>query len=622
MTAIVLWASACLGSCVVLACVVFARWQPHLSCGSPTWAACRPITRTITIACRFQWAPRKFSLLAWPVLTIPCASMALPLDCFGLFLVRAFACSASLSRARLPPNWCECRWSVAMAPTSGLDIVAALLLAAVSSFPSALLLLLVLVVLCASSVAAASGDHGSGSSSLTNDEPPPLSDVTACSMVGNELFSAARPDPPLPRRPHPTTHVSSSSARRSGRIGYSRAVDLLAEGGPAVGDLFGAEPNVDARRPARRRRRADGRSTRAGQDKGWKDPGLGRGRRRGHNLRERIGPVLIAHFCNELHHNLRENYETDAVAAREMVGLEALRLGTGVSKKALRTRAWSLARSGAVGVLLKLGHSKSRADACKQHTVAVSVSLESTNGHNRLVCACSGPEKCLGTGCSFQVDMAIALEAVRASMEMTLPEVFEVFGSSVRGVAGTAGTAVPYGAMLCTMAGGAGSWPFAVVRRTLSKRWVCVSRVTADGECIHQASAVAAAAGGGDGGFNSGDDGTPQVRYPDDDPVSDGEPPAAPGNPYLLYSRFSEVHKSRLVRDLVPLTVAQETRMDLMRAAASSETTLEFPAAPLCPYCEVGPSPNKPPIPHECRIEFDDGSVVANVYSWRCQSCL
>jgi len=218
--------------------------------------------------------------------------------------------------------------------------------------------------------------------------------------------------------------------------------------------------------------------------------------------------------------------------------------------------------------------------------------------------------------------MAIALEAVRASMEMTLPEVFEVFESSVRGVARTAGTAVPYGAMLCTVAGGAGSWPFSVVRRTLSKRWVCVSRVTADGECIHQASAVAAAAGGGDGGFNSGDDGTPQVRYPDDDTVGDGEPPAAPGNPYLLYSRFSEVHKSRLVRDLVPPTVAHETRIDLMRAAASSETTLEFPAAPLSPYCEVGPSPNKPPIPHECRIEFDDGSVVANVYSWRCQSCL
>ena len=548
-------------------------------------------------------------------------------DRFGVYLARSFAfrvsaSTASLLRTCLGPVLCVCHWCAVMAPPAEVAIVTALFLAAWSSFPWYLLLLVVFFVLCWSSAAAATGNHGGGSSPLTNEEPSPLSYVTARSMVGNELFSAARPDPPHPRRPHQTTRVSSSSSRHAGRIGYSRAADLLADGGEAVNDLFGSERPVDARRPARKRRLADGRPTRAGQYKGWKEPGPGRGRGRGLNVRERTCSVLVALFCNELHQNLRENYESDSVAARAMAGLEALRLGTGVSKKALRTRGWSLSRSGAVGVLLKLGHSKSRTDACKQHSVAINVSLEGAGDHKRPVCACSGPEKCLGTGCSFQADMAMALEAVRASMEMTLSEVFEVFESSVRGVARTSGTAVPYGAMLCTVSGGEASWPFAVVRRTLSKRWVCVSCVTADGDCIHQASAVAVVAGGGEGGFNSGDDGTPHVRFPDDDPVGDGEPPVAPGNPYVLYSRFSEVHQSRLFRDLVPPTAAQETRIDLMRAAASHETTLEFPAAPMCPYCEVGPSPNKPPIPHECRIEFDDGSVTANVYSWRCQSCL
>ena len=189
-------------------------------------------------------------------------------------------------------------------------------------------------------------------------------------------------------------------------------------------------------------------------------------------------------------------------------------------------------------------------------------------------------------------------------------------------MARAAGTAVPYGTTLCTVSGGVGSWPSAVVRRTVAKKWVCVACPTADGECIHQSAAVAAAAGDGDGGFDSGDDGTPDMRFPDDAPFGDDGKPVATNNPYLLYPRFSEVHQSRLVRDLVPPDVAQRTRNDLVKAAASAETILEYPAATLCPYCRVGTSPYMPPIPHECRLEFDDGSAMAKVHSWRCQKCL
>jgi len=405
-------------------------------------------------------------------------------------------------------------------------------------------------------------------------------------------------------------------------MGFSTAADLLADGGAAMADMFGAGNLPDARIPARRRR-ADGRAMRVGNYAGWRGPGPGRGRGRGlNNVRESMRPVLVALFCNEMHKNLQDNYEEEGIAARALSGLEALRVHTGVSKKALRTRGWTLGRSGAVGVLLKLGRSRVRADICKQQTVAICVTLQTKGGVKRPVSSCSGPEKCLDTGCTFESDMEAALEAVRAAAQMTLEEVFEVLESSVRGVARAAGTAIPYGASLCTVSGGEGSWPFAVVRRTVAKKWVCVACPTADGECIHQSAAVAAAAGGGHGGFDDGDDGTPNMRFPDDDPVKQGGNPVAPNNPYMLFSRFYQVHQSRLLRDLVPPTAAQLTRINLVEAAATSETILNFPAEALCPYCRVPPSPLKPPIPHECRVEFDDGSAMAKVYSWRCPNCL
>ena len=100
-----------------------------------------------------------------------------------------------------------------------------------------------------------------------------------------------------------------------------------------------------------------------------------------------------------------------------------------------------MGRSGAVGVLLKLGRSSVRADICKQQTVAICVTLKTKSGVKRPVSSCSGPEKCLDTGCTFALDMEAALEAVRSAAQMTLEEVFEVLESSVRGVARAAACA-------------------------------------------------------------------------------------------------------------------------------------------------------------------------------------
>ena len=48
-----------------------------------------------------------------------------------------------------------------------------------------------------------------------------------------------------------------------------------------------------------------------------------------------------------------------------------------------------------------------------------------------------------------------------------------------------------------------------------------------------------------------------------------------------------------------PLNIIDFT---LVKAAATAETILEYPAATLCPYCRVSPSRYMPPIPHECPL--------------------
>jgi len=198
-----------------------------------------------------------------------------------------------------------------MAPRRTLATVAALLFAALACPPSPWLLFFAWIVLFAS-VAAASGCDG-GSPSHPYDGQPPLSYVTSRSIAGNGLYSAARSDPPRPREPRNTTPVSSAGL--SGRMGFSSAADLLADGGAAMADIFGAGNLPDARIPARRWR-ADGRAMRVGNYAGWRGPVPGRGRGRGlNNVRENMRPVLVALFCNEMHKNLKDNYEEDGMCA-------------------------------------------------------------------------------------------------------------------------------------------------------------------------------------------------------------------------------------------------------------------------------------------------------------------
>lgn len=200
---------------------------------------------------------------------------------------------------------------------------------------------------------------------------------------------------------------------------------------------------------------------------------------------------------------------------------------------------------------------------------------------------------------------------------MILPEVLFVLEASVRGACNIVGTAIHYGYGLYVVRMGQGRWSYAVIRNTLAKQCVCVSCSTAGRACGHRSASCHAAKFGPIGGADSDDEGVSSSRYPDD---PDGEHPP-PANPSVLLSWVFEIHRSRPPRDLVALSVAQQARLDLVDAARSDETVIEYPANPPCPYCKLAPAGNQRPIDHPCRVDFNNGSTVTNVFSWRCSFC-
>jgi len=48
---------------------------------------------------------------------------------------------------------------------------------------------------------------------------------------------------------------------------------------------------------------------------------------------------------------------------------------------------------------------------------------------------------------------------------------------------------------------------------------------------------------------------------------------------------------------------------------------IEYEAPEQCPFCLSGKAPGQTTTPHDCRVEFIDGSVGIMVFSWRCPSC-
>lgn len=480
---------------------------------------------------------------------------------------------------------------------------------------------LFIIALLGCAVLAGSSNSG-GTSKLVPDEPTPaMSFVSARSIVARRLYSApSSRSARMQTTGQPPGRSSSSAHHGAPSMEFVQASDLLSEGSAdaAVQHAFGvsiAGHRRSSYRPRRGTISSAQRAKRVGHYKGWVEAGPGRRRGGGFYPRDELLDVFVVMLCTEMHGNLLNHFENDGVSSRARVGLRRLRERyLHVTDKTLRTRAWMMGRSGCMGMLLKLNQRRLDTDYCKDVAVAISFSADGEGG---VKCCCSAEEQCLDTCCGFQAFIDDALKLVLEASQMKLHEALCVLEASVRGASAVAGTAVRYGSGLCVVRRGQGSWPYAVVRKTLSKQWICVACPTSGGACAHRSAAVHAAEVDPAGDANWDNEGAASPWYPDD---PDGDPPA-PANPYVLQSRFFETHVSRLPRDLVAPSVAQQARLDLVDAARSDEVVIEFPANSLCPYCKVGPTKNQQPIAHPCRVDFDDGATVANVFSWRCSLC-
>lgn len=490
-----------------------------------------------------------------------------------------------------------------------------------SILPAVAAQVLLVLVLLRCAVLAGSSDSGGSSRMVPADPAPAMSFVSARSIVSIGLYSASPSYSARTQTTAPPPGRSSSSVNRgTPSMEFVKASDLLSGRGAvaALDHAFGL--HVAGHRPAPYRPRRGSMSSaqrvkRVGRYRGWKDAGPGRRQGGGFYPRDILLDVFVVMLCTELHGNLVAHFDNNGVASRARLGLRRLRERyLHVTDKALRTRAWMMGRSGCMGMLLKLNNRRLDTDYCKDVAVAVSFT---SNGKGGVKCCCSAEEQCLDTNCGFQIHLDGAMKLVVEASQMKLVEVLSVLEASVRGASNVVGTAVRYGSGLYVVRRGQGSWPYAVVRKTLAKQWVCVACPTAGRACGHRSAAYHAAEVDPIGGDNSDDEGVSSPRYPDD---PDGEPPP-PANPYVLQSRFFETHRSRLPRDLVAPSVAQQARLDLVDAARSDETVTEYPANPMCPYCKVGPLENQRPIAHPCRVDFDDGSTVTNVFSWRCSLC-
>lgn len=124
----------------------------------------------------------------------------------------------------------------------------------------------------------------------------------------------------------------------------------------------------------------------------------------------------------------------------------------------------------------------------------LAVAVQATMTKAGVVCTCSSPESCQSMkACTMQEPMERALDKVRSTLGITMADLFEILGASLRTRAQALGRAVLYGASTCVVRMPGGSWPFAVVRKTRAARWIGFSCRTEDVSCHHSKAAAEAA---------------------------------------------------------------------------------------------------------------------------------
>lgn len=171
-------------------------------------------------------------------------------------------------------------------------------------------------------------------------------------------------------------------------------------------------------------------------------PHGGRGRVLGSGLdvRESLDNVLVVLLATSAYLNLTELFEPEEAAQLDLNGLRNLRYSLAkVTYKALGNKAWDLSRSGAIGVLVKYGARGSQDDEGRDLAVAVEATLMS----EVVVFMCSASESCVSKkACTMQQPMEAALDKVRAALGVTMADLFEILGASLRTRARAFGRAV------------------------------------------------------------------------------------------------------------------------------------------------------------------------------------
>jgi len=371
--------------------------------------------------------------------------------------------------------------------------------------------------------------------------------------------------------------------------------------------------------------------------RGWPSEGPGRVEGSGLKLRKSLENVLVVMFASAAHQSLQERFDSSADTFRSMAALRKLRRELDcITYKDLRGRAWDLAPSGAVGVVLRFGGLGAR-DGKGQHELLVSTA---SLVRQELVISCSADERCLGDGgCSMRTSMVNSLEKVRSAMGVSMADLFLVLSAPLKISRLAAGRGVLYGEKTCVVRNGNTSWPFSAVRRTRGGSWICLSCRTSDGTCGHAAAAVEAAKAEAEGLDDSSDsdvdkeegDEEQLLEFAGLNAIDDQEatgamklPPHLPGatKPLVAVNRFKWSPRSAALRHFVPPLVAQQERALHMRALRDPSHHVQYAAGAMCPYCLVGRSAIKPIDYKKGKVEFEDGVVPATVETWRCHQCL
>lgn len=335
---------------------------------------------------------------------------------------------------------------------------------------------------------------------------------------------------------------------------------------------------------------------------GYPKAGPGRPKGSGLHVRDSLEEIALVIFCRDLRTLFSAGEPSDVISATELSALAALRTRHAqCSDKKLAERAFSLVPLAGVGLIAKFGRDEIREEDGPEQAVVI----ELTALYNdELLCACSSPEQCFLTGCTFAEPVKSAWrkvsEACAVAPAALLRSMYERMGEPL-----AEGDARMCGDMLCAVRGSGGNWPWMLVRKSRAAFWTCMSCVEQGLLCSHAAAARAA--------YSLFLDNQEDVSDDEEEP----ETPAAIRRQLAL--KYQRSHRPRFA---VPSLVAFATEQKL-RTCALTDTPFDLKAPEFCP---VPGCPRAYKLARRSGIvrgavEFEEGSAPCDVQWWLCQRC-